>query len=416
MDFFKYKIKFLLTVIYLMVLYPIVVLFPRNPRKILFGAWWGRQFADNPKYFLKFLIEHNAPYEYYWLGNENIRSVVENFGNVHFIKKGSFTAIWHILTAKWAMWAISFKADISSFPTFGRIKQISFWHGPGFKGYAYISERLKIESNNSVIQKIRYLLIHFDVFAHTQEALASFSTQKMVEDMQYESPKSFRPERSRAFGTARIDYLIQNKENIKEIQRVREKYAQILGLPINKKWYLYMPTWRKGLELKFSFLKSHCLDEYQQILERQDAIIIEKQHPQVMNELGIEAKHKGSVYVISNKDAALDIDTQELLLVCQRMITDYSTCNVDFMTMNKPILYFMYDYDFYIQERGLMYSVDEVVAGPIAHDEEHLIKFLSLNDEELLMMKAPRYKELYECETGHACEQFARWVGLNFKE
>lgn len=411
-----YKIKFIWTIISLVFLYPLVIIFPRNQRKILFGAWWGKQFADNPKYFLKFLIEHNAPYDYYWIGNETIRRELEDWKEVHFIRKGSLSAIWHVLTAKWAIWTISFSADISDFPTFGCIKQLSFWHGPGFKGFACKSCDPEPVKGNVVTRRIREMLLRFVTWARTQEALASFSTQRMVEFMKYEAPNSFRPERSRAFGSARIDYLIQNKDNVSEIRRVREKYAKMLNLPITKKWYLYMPTWRKGLALKFSFLKSNQLVEYQRILESQNAIIIEKQHPQVMSELGIEAEHNGAVYVISERDASLGIDTQELMLACQRMITDYSSCSVDFMTMNRPVLYFMYDYDSYMNERGLMYSVEDVVAGPIAKDENNLIKYLDQDDEMLLRTKGPRASELREGETGHACEQFARWVGLTFKE
>ena len=411
-----YKVKFIWTVISLLVLYPLVVLFPRNHRKILFGAWWGRQFADNPKYFLKFLIEHNAPYEYYWIGNENIHHELNGWGDVHFVRKGSIAVIWHVLTAQWAVWNISFSADISDFPTFGRIKQLSFWHGPGFKGFAHASCKTDSLKSKTLASRFRDILLRFVKKARTQEALASFSTQRMVEFMKFEAPNSFRPERSRAFGSARIDYLIQNKDNEAEIQRVRDKYAKLLGLPQDKKWYLYMPTWRKGLDVKFSFLKSSHLTEFQEILEAQNAVIVEKQHPQVMSELGIKAQQNGNLYAISEHEAALSIDTQELLLACQRMITDYSSCSIDFMTMNRPVLYFMYDYEAYVHERGLMYSVEEVVAGPISRNEKQLIRDLTMSDNELLNIRGARADELREGETGNACEQFARWVGLSFED
>ena len=46
-------------VVKFMLWYPAVALMPRNPKKILFGAWWGNQFSDNPKYFLKYILSFN---------------------------------------------------------------------------------------------------------------------------------------------------------------------------------------------------------------------------------------------------------------------------------------------------------------------------------------------------------------------
>ena len=80
----------------------IASIMPRNPKKIIFGAWWGRQFGDNPKYFMKFLLSQNAGYQCYWVGEEYLRDkIAAEFPEVKFIRKNSRALKWHLLTAKW---------------------------------------------------------------------------------------------------------------------------------------------------------------------------------------------------------------------------------------------------------------------------------------------------------------------------
>lgn len=68
------------------------------------------------------------------------------------------------------------------------------------------------------------------------------------------------------------------------------------------------------------------------------------------------------------------IDTQELLLICDLLITDYSSCYIDFLHCNKPIIHYLFDGEYYQKnDRGLYYSFKDVAAGPIIYDEAELI-------------------------------------------
>lgn len=395
----------------LVALAPIVLLFPRNRKKILFGAWWGNSVSDNSKYFLHYVLENLPEYQCYWVGKKSLREEVVKIPNVRFVRKESALVVWHMLTASWAFWTISLGDDISQFPTFGRIKQLSFWHGPIFKDVTYLAHASAEAKPLGLFSRLRLWVRAFREWAYTQKAYASFSTETAVKRMKYEAPWSFDESRSRAFGTARIDYLIKNRANQKEILRVREKYAKILSLPLDQEWFLYMPTWRKGLMEKYSTLRTARISEIQSALEKRNAILIEKQHPQVLFELGLSAGHNGRIYSVS-KEQSVWIDTQELLLACQRLVTDYSSCSVDFMVLNRPVIYFMYDYDFYLKERGLAFDLNEFAAGPVAKDEVSFIKLLGQTSAQVLAQKKPRASELYSGEKGHACEQFAKWVGL----
>ena len=408
-----YKIKEIGYIIYLILMYPIVVLMPRNRKKILFGAWCGNQFSDNPKYFLKYILSLNQGFKCYWIGNDTIRSKVDAFDGVTFVKKGSLSAKWHLLTAKWLVSNLGAECDVTSnFPTYGRIKQLTFWHGAAYKGVCNRDYHAELDSNPFKRFKQYFLSRDFSV-ATPLYSWASFSFEEMKYLMPFEVPWQFKPEMSIAAGTARVDYLINNAQNSGENKRVKNYIAKSLGLPLEKKWYLYMPTFRKGVAINYSFMSSKQIDVINAILEKKNAILIEKQHPQVLQKNNIKGGWNGHVFMLPSDKAIVDIDTQELLLASDLLITDYSSCCCDFASMHRPVIHFVYDYNEYTStERKEAHDIKEYALGFIAFTEDELVKALAYDDKELLNYEGPKAHTLLEGEKGHACETFAKWVGL----
>ena len=398
-------------ILWLLFLWPLVVLFPRDRKKIIFGAWWGNQFADNPRYFLQYILQQNKGYKCYWFGKEHLRKQVEEIPGVVFVRKDSIRAIWHVLTAKWIVSNICIDADVTKFPTYGKVTLLSFWHGTIIKGPAKGDRNVKFEGSWFHRLAMRFSTPEFNV-ACPMYAYASFSNEDMRYSMQKELPWGFKPEMSIAAGTPRIDYLIQNRKNEMEISRVRAKCAKILSVPLDKKWYLFAPTFRRELTINYSF--SNCNDgqRLDEILKSKNAIIIEKQHPQIIEKFNINDSRSGRIYIAS-KDQARQLEMQELLLSCDRLITDYSSPFFDFEAMGRPVIHFAYDYDSYSSDkRGVQYSLYDIAAGPVVKTEKDLISAIGMSDDELLSKKGPKAAERIAGEKGNACETFAKWVGL----
>ena len=395
----------------LLLLCPVVILFPRDRKKIIFGAWWGNQFADNPRYFLQYILQLKMGYKCYWVGKSHLKDLVDKVPGVTFVRKDSLSAIWHVLTAKWFVSNLGVDADITTFPTYGKIKFLTFWHGTIIKGPAYGGRSVKIEGNFFHRLAMRFYVPEFNV-ACPLYAYASFSNEDMRYSMPKECPWQFKPEWSIAAGTPRIDYLIQNVGNNVELRRVREKCAKILSIPLDKKWYLYAPTFRKGLAVTYTFLD--CKDRVllDEILERNNAIIIEKQHPQIIEARNIADMKSNTLYIVS-KVQSRELEMQELLLACDRLITDYSSSFFDFEAMARPVIHFAYDYNTYSSDkRGVLYSLHDIAAGPVVKTEKELISAIGMSDNELLSKKGPKAAERIAGEKGNACETFAKWVGL----
>lgn len=407
------RMKMILHVLWLILMYPIVVLFPRDKKKILFGAWCGNQFSDNPKYFLKYIIQLNKGYKCYWFGHEGIRKNINAQPGVKFVRMGSLAAKWHLLTATWAVSNLGADCDVTqNFPTYGKIKFLSFWHGAAYKG---TDGRYKhaLLSTNPLKRFWQYFTVKEYNIAVPLYCYSSFSFDEMRKIMAIDIPFQFKYEMSISAGTARVDYLVNNAHNVAEIERVKKHIGQMLGLPVNKRWYLYMPTWRQGLKLNYSVMSSCKIEKINKILEQQNAILIEKQHPQVLRCNQTCSGWNGFLYVVSSKDAELNIDSQELLLASERLITDYSSCFCDFEVMNRPVIHYAYDYKDYINnERKNAHDLKDVAAGPIAYDEDEFIACLEKTDDELLCLKAIHASSLVEGEKGNACSTFANWVRL----
>lgn len=71
------------------------------------------------------------------------------------------------------------------------------------------------------------------------------------------------------------------------------------------------------------------------------------------------------------------VDIELLYREADLLITDYSSCFIDFMLTGKPEICFAYDYESYAStERGLFYELADVFPGPVCHDFSALLQSL----------------------------------------
>ena len=180
---------------------------------------------------------------------------------------------------------------------------------------------------------------------------------------------------------------------------------------MDKKWFLFVPTWRHDKKYLYSFSTSSQVDKISCILNDHDAILIEKQHPIVLESMIFNQFNHIKVpqnIRILNREEAHIIDTQELLMACDRLITDYSSIYFDFVLMNRPVIHFTYDYEHFMQlDFGFCYDIRKYGGGPFAYSEEELLSFMRFSDDDLLKMRnEATKKELLEYVHGNSCENY----------
>ena len=211
-----------------------------------------------------------------------------------------------------------------------RQKWIQLWHGTPLKKMLFDSNEYEIMSVNKrhKIQKFYdisrwdYLLVDnpkINKYFHTSFL---FHTKQMIN-----------------FGYPRVKYLLDNKNNIHLKNEVKKR----LNINDDKKNILYLPTWRDynyGKE-DDQFDRNYILD----VKKLNDILgdnyrIIEKNH------FYLKGNDSNVIHNVS-------LETQELLLICDYLITDYSSVMFDGFAIDIPVLMYVNDFDKYQKSRGI---------------------------------------------------------------
>ena len=164
-------------------------------------------------------------------------------------------------------------------------------------------------------------------------------------------------------------------------KRDEVRKALISELRLDKSYRIiaYLPTFRDSEKTSFSFF-SFCENNksFAELLKEEKILIIEKNHFVDMKRHLNSEEYLDNIVVNGKK-----YHTQELLLACDLLITDYSSCFFDYLLTDRPIIHFLYDYEYYRNnDRGLYYEPEDVAGGVIVYDSNDLLSALltELND------------------------------------
>ena len=231
-------------------------------------------------------------------------------------------------------------------------KIFQLWHAPGaFKKFAASSsdnkEEIAVIAKAS--KKTDYLFI-------TSENIKGF----------YRDAFRIDENKIKSFGIPRTDYYFEDKN----IKKLRENFDERYPIAKNKKIILYAPTFRDNEEDNnvFNYLD---LEKFNNALSEEYVIAL-RLHPK------INQFFKGD---IDTKADFIDVSDykkeQELMLISDLLITDYSSIMIEFALLNKPIIFFTYDYDRYLtKDRGFYYDFESKVPGDIVKTDDELIKLI----------------------------------------
>ena len=403
------RIKWLVRVGRDLLLTPVVVLMPRNRRKIVFGAWSGHQYSCNPRYLFEALCL-SGKFTCVWIGDIALRDVVlSSVPGARFAAKGSLSALWHCLTARFYACNVQWRSDIIDIPRCNRVVLLYLTHGmPDKKGYGGDGA---VQGDTTRRTGLRLFLSdalsRLFQWQYRESAWCSHSSRQSAGFRIQNCARRFSWEKSLCEGTPRGDFFRKASSNNEQRNELRQKFAKLLGLDLSRKWWLFVPTWRHESKYLFSFSTSKKFAEYVKLFKANDVILLEKQHPKTLEDGMLTSGSIGPVKVIS-KDEARQIDTQELLVACDRLITDYSSVYYDFVLMNRPVIHFTYDFDHFMdKDMGFLYDIRDYGGGPFAYSEDELLDFLKRDDSELLMDRSPETLDVQLAgETGHACEAY----------
>lgn len=182
-------------------------------------------------------------------------------------------------------------------------------------------------------------------------------------------------------GLPRNDFILAGDKHLpddylSELGRIREKVK-------GRFLVLYAPTWRDNIDNIYKFSNGE-LFRLNEILVGCNAVLAIRGHANVRSSVGVgeEDAFDNIIYVNDVPDANL------LLKEAGALITDYSSIYIDFLITNRPIVYFTYDIDSYINERGFLYDLEEAfVCDPVVTfnqllDDVERAVMMGVTDEE----------------------------------
>lgn len=380
--------------------------FPRQRNKLVFGAWNGDTYSDNAKYIFEHFFDLK-PFRVVWIGRSDIRGRLPSLPkNASFASKGSLLAYWHLLTAEYWLYTHSC-CDFTLLPFYGRGVLINLGHGSiGMKklganvvsssdersGWCQLTDKI-----NSIVHPREMFLVvgnrlYLDVFR------VSYHESKMMKEL--------------PFGSATLDFLLKNKDNVILKDALKRRIGREFGLPTDKKWIVYAPTFRWTTDDNFSFYNLNAREKSRldEILNRQNAILVEKLHPNCLRKGCGSHAHSNTIFSICG-ERAVKLDPNYLWLIGDVCISDYSAAIYLSYFSGNPVIHFAYDFDFYMnQDTGLNYSLEDIKVGPIARTLGELLDLLAAGVKRIdkVGKMIPILFEYEKGRTGELLEDFLR--------
>ncbi len=165
-------------------------------------------------------------------------------------------------------------------------------------------------------------------------------------------------------GLPRNDFILRREELLPPDLRVQEQ--RLRDEVAGRRLVMFLPTFKSGQASSYYTFSSTELERLRDWSQRNGAVIGVREHM-------ADRAHTYS-RMLSRLDT-IDLssrrfpDLEVLYRVADALVTDYSSCLVDFMLTGKPVISFAYDYDRYDnEERGLFYDLEDVVPGPVCRD------------------------------------------------
>lgn len=143
----------------------------------------------------------------------------------------------------------------------------------------------------------------------------------------------------------------------------------------DKKVILFAPTFR-GNGQASAYYPFHVLD-FKSLYEnlKDEYVFLFKIHPFVNNKLSIPYEYADFFYDLSDFR-----EINDLLLVTDILITDYSSVCFEYGLLNKPMLFFGFDVEEYIRTRDFYYDYFDFIPGPLVRTTEEMIEKIKRED------------------------------------
>lgn len=364
-----------------------------DDKVIVFIAFNGKSYTCTPKAVYEYMLSSGKyeDYRFIWVVRDMEKyAFLEENPNTVVVKNRSKEYEKALASAKY--WICNYRIYDYIYPKADQ-HYVQCWHGTPLKRLGYDIEHSDnaMNSQQEIQDKYRTDAEKFSFILSP----SAFASEKFISAWNLE--KTGQADKVVEVGYPRDDFML-NFTNA-DVKRIKES----LELPADKKILLYAPTWRDNQHtagvgyvytnpVDFGKLRDSLADEW---------VILFRAHYLVANAFDFD-EYEGFVYNVSKYD-----DINDLYVISDMLITDYSSVFFDYANLKRPVLYYMYDLEYYKDElRGFYIDLSEL-PGPIIEKEEDLIPAIRKLDKEFKYdEKYQRFNERFNyLNDGHASQR-----------
>ena len=353
--------------------YPLLRLLPINNKMIVFESFWGKSYNNNPRYLYEYIDKNHQEYKCIWIFNDESIKIKGNGKKIRF---RSLKYFYYMAIAKYFV-------NNVNFPDFYEKRkntiEIQTMHGFPLKkiGLDVPGEFKTKESKNKFIRRCK----RWDYLIVANDKVEDITKKCFLFDKEFLKVN---------YPTTDEIFRLNTSEIVNEIK-------EELKIPKNKKVILYAPTWRLknkfDLMLDFKKMKKLLGEEY---------VLLLRLHP--FSTKGLDKD------LINNfvMDLSGYESIEKLYVISDALITDYSSVMFDYAVLNKPMIFFVYDINYYKNLRGFNLDFEIEAPGPIVKTSDEVInEILNLDTIKSRYNEKIKFfnKQYLNLEKGNSCKR-----------
>lgn len=371
-------------------------LLPLHADTVLYESFAGNGALCHPEAIFRRLVDdpHYAHLQHVWAISEAAwpSPLAEEFRRhprVRMVKRLGLAYTRHLGTAKYLV-------NNATFPSWFSKREgqvyLNTWHGTPLKAMGF-DEPDGIQAASNVLRN--FLMSDFLISG------SPWMTARMYEGA-YRLTNIVRHLRVIEEGNPRTDRTFLDDAARASVRAALTDAG--LHLPSGARLVLYAPTWRGRVFQEPVVEASHLADDVRALQSRlgADDVVLLKVHQQAFE----------TVSQISGLSSVLvpnDVPTNEVLGVCDVLITDYSSIFFDALPTGLPIIFYTPDLDHYASTRGLYVAASDL-PGPLTQDREQVVRLVTATGtgaaDDPLVTHAEAYRQARETfapkDDGHA--------------
>ncbi|MFG2002420.1 CDP-glycerol glycerophosphotransferase family protein [Spirillospora sp. NPDC048911] len=316
---------------------------------VVFESYFARQYSCNPQAIYEEMQRRDLGFELVWATADGQFHVP---GDARIVQRGSRE--YYDLVGS-ARFVVNNVLQMQGYAKRPGQTYLQTWHGTPYKHIGYdLVQNGRIASGTTKLSRFQEDVPLWDYLISP----APHVTEMFRRAFRYEGEvlETGYPRNDMLFGADREA----------RAQAVRDR----LGIPAGRRTVLYVPTWREDIWLTGGRQAELALDTtlVANALGDDYTVLVRQHHMVADRTVGIGTE------VI---DVTRYPDINELYLVADVVITDYSSVMFDYAATGRPILFFTPDLDFYQDElRGTYFDLTTEAPGPLLRENDQVVEAL----------------------------------------